>query len=127
MNGEVSFTKKGSKVLAKRIGNSSKKILKSNTPIKYTCNAILDPLTHEASEDQTADSEKPHCDFKLTNADLFCPKCGSPNKRVSKSHLKKHSIHIPSLTDKNENTSFKTWIIVIGIILGVILKMLVRR
>lgn len=127
MNGDVSFTKKGSKVLAKRIGNSSKKILKSNTLIKYTCNAILDPLTHEASEDQMDDPEKPHCDFKLTNADLFCPKCGSPNKRVSKSHLKKQSIHIPSLTDKNENTSSKTWLIVIGIILGVILKMLVRR
>ena len=100
MNGDVSFTKKGSKVLAKRIGNSDKRILKSNMPIKYTCNAILDPLTHEASEDQTDDPEKPHCDFKLTDADLFCPMCGFPNKRASKSPHKKQSIHIPSLSDK---------------------------
>ncbi len=123
MNGDVSFTKKGSKVLVKRIGNSGKKILKSNTPIKYTCNAILDPLTHEASEDQTDDPEKPHCDFKLTDADLFCPKCGSPNKRATKSPPKKQGIHVPSLSEKNEKTSAKkwTWIIVIVIILSVIL------
>lgn len=111
---------KGSKVLAKRMGNSDKKILKSNTPIKYTCNAILDPLTHEASEDQTDDPEKPHCDYKLTNADLFCPMCGSPNKRATKSPPKKQGIHIPSLSEKNEKTSAKkwTWIIVIAIILS---------
>ena len=111
---------KGSKVLAKRMGNSDKKILKSNTPIKYTCNAILDPLTHEASEDQTDDSEKPHCDYKLTNADLFCPMCGSPNKRATKSPPKKQGIHVPSLSEKNEKTSAKkwTWIIVIAIILS---------
>lgn len=114
---------KGSKVLAKRIGNSDKKILKSNTPIKYTCNAILDPLTHEASEDQTDDPEKRHCDFKLTDADLFCPMCGFPNKRANKSPPKKQGIYIPSLSEKNEKTSAKkwTWIIVIVIILSVIL------
>lgn len=117
---------KGSKVLAKRMGNSDKKILKSNTPIKYTCNAILDPLTHEASEDQTDDPEKPHCDFKLTDADLFCPMCGSPNKRATKSPPKKQGIHVPSLSEKNEKTSAKkwTWIIVIAIILSAIFRIL---
>lgn len=61
--------------------NKRVKRLKLNRPLKYTCNAVIDPLTGDACEDQTDGYAKQRCEYKLSDSDLFCPMCGYPNKR----------------------------------------------
>jgi hypothetical protein len=91
----VHFRKKPSesdKMRGERVGNSDDKNLEADVSDNYICNAVIDPLTREACEDQTNDSTKVHCDYKLTDADMFCPMCGFPNKKRGKAKRKEISM-----------------------------------
>lgn len=88
----VHFRKKPSesdKMRGERVGNSDDKNLEADVSDNYICNAVIDPLTREACEDQTNDSTKVHCDYKLTDADMFCPMCGFPNKKMKNANFVK--------------------------------------
>lgn len=88
----IHFRKKPSKcdkMRGERFGNSDDKNLETDVSDNYICNAVIDPLTREACEDQTNDSTKVHCDYKLTDADMFCPMCGFPNKKMKNANFVK--------------------------------------